>query len=541
MSPRALTVLLIVAAQAAAAPDSKIARGLDADIRFLASDLLGGRGPATPGDHLAQTYIATKFEALGLVPSGADGGYLQPVPLVGVDGSPRELAFASADGKSLALKGTSEMMAVSGSQLPESKIASAEVVFAGYGIIAPEFQWDDFKGLDVKGKVLLLMNNDPESDPALFAGRTRLWYGRWDYKFEQARKLGAAGAIIIHTTHSAGYPWQVIQTSWGGEQFALPDDGSGMQMRGWVTEDSARRIATLGGSDLDALRAAAEKRDFKPVSLGVTLSAAWKNKVTRTESANVLGMLVGSDRKLKSAVVVVTAHHDHLGTKADAKPGEDAIYNGAVDNASGVAAIFEIARELTALPKAPRRSILFAAVAAEEQGLLGSEWLVAHPPVPLARIAANVNIDGLNFFGRTRDVSVIGLGKSSIDAEIRKAAALQKRSLTPDQTPDRGHFYRSDQFNFAKAGVPATFFGSGDDFIGRPKGWGLAEHEKWENTIYHQPSDEVKADWDWSGAVEDLKLYSNVVRRIADAPRMPTWTKGDEFEAARLRQLSEAR
>jgi Zn-dependent M28 family amino/carboxypeptidase len=431
-----------------------------------------------------------------------------------------------------------DFMAVPGHAEPTVRLENAELVFVGYGIVAPEFGWDDFKGEDLTGKVLLVMNNDPEDDPALFGGRARLWYGRWDYKYEQARRLGAAGCFVIHTTPSAGYPWAVVQTSWSGEQFELPgQDGLRLQVKGWATEDASRRLVALGGRDLDALRAAAARRDFRPVSLGVSVSLTLRSQIQKKTTGNVLGLLRGSDPALADEVVVYSAHHDHLGIKADAKPGEDAIYNGAVDNAGGVAMLLAIAKAFTLLPKAPRRSILFVALAAEEQGLLGSRYLLEHPPVPPSYMAADINIDGINIWGRTRDVSVIGFGKSSLDQLIIELARGQGRTVKPDARSDRGFFYRSDQLNFAKAGVPAAYFSSGHDFIGRPEGWGREQSELWERTHYHRPSDEVSDAWDLTGAVEDARLYFQLGAAVADAPRMPTWNPGDEFEAARRSSL----
>jgi Zn-dependent M28 family amino/carboxypeptidase len=393
--------------------------------------------------------------------------------------------------------------------------------------------------MDLKGKTLVILNSDPEEDPQLFAGRTRLWYGRWDYKYEQAAKVGAAGAILIHTTPSAGYPWQVVQTSWTGEQFELPATGGEprLQVKAWTTEEATKRLLKLAGRDLETLRAAAQKRDFRPVPLGVKVSTRFTNQVRRRPTANVLALLPGSDAKLSRQVVLYTAHHDHLGMKEDPKPGEDAIYNGAVDNASGVAALLAVARAFTQLPKAPRRSILFAAVAAEEQGLLGSQYLAEHLPMPAGRIAANVNIDGANILGRTRDITVIGLGKSSLDGVITALAKGQGRVVKADQLSDRGFFYRSDQFNFAKLGIPAAYFGSGMDFVGRPEGWGKQQREVWESKHYHQPSDELRPDWDLSGAVEDVRLAFLVGAHVARTPELPRWNKGDEFEAPRLKSL----
>ncbi|PYQ25179.1 MAG: peptidase M28, partial [Acidobacteria bacterium] len=399
----------------------------------------------------------------------------------------------------------------------------------------------DYKGADLKGKVLLMMNNDPEDDPGLFAGKTRLYYGRWDYKYEMAARLGAAGAIVIHTTPSAGYPWQVVQTSWSGEQFELPHEGGPeVPVKAWVTEQAARKIAGLAGQDLDALRAAAQKRDFHPVDLGVGADIRLKNEVQKKQTANVIGRLPGRDPALSREAVVYTAHHDHLGIKEGAKAGQDNIYNGALDNASGVAAMLAIAQAMKALPQAPRRSVIFAAVAAEEQGLLGSQYLAAHPPVPAGRIAADINIDGINIWGRTRDITMIGLGKSSLDDWVVKLAAMQGRVVVPDQFPDKGFFYRSDQFSLAKVGVPAAYFDAGTDVIGRPRGWGREQQERFEANDYHQPSDELRPDWNLAGAVEDTQLFFYLGLKVANAPRMPHWKPGDEFEAAREKAVAAA-
>jgi Zn-dependent M28 family amino/carboxypeptidase len=357
-----------------------------------------------------------------------------------------------------------------------------------------------------------------------------------------AEKVGAAGAIIVHTTSSAGYPWKVVQTSWSGPQFSLTKDAERkLAIRAWATEDAVRRLVTLAGQDWTALRQKAESRNFEPVPLGVTVSTSFKNVVQKKQTANVLGVLPGSDETLKNEWVVLTAHHDHLGMRENAKPGEDAIYNGAVDNATGVAALLAIAEALRHLPQAPARSLLLAAVAAEEQGLLGSEYLVENSPVPMGLVAANLNIDGLNVFGKTSDLTVIGLGKSTLDALISQVALQLGRKVKPDPMPDRGFFYRSDQFNFAKQGVPAIYFGSGVDFVGQEPGFGKKRREAWEATHYHQVSDEVSSAWNWSGAVEDVQFYFRLAVLVASAPSMPQWKKGDEFEAARQKALQALR
>ena len=524
-----------------AAADRIRPEGIRAHTRALADDLLEGRGTASRGERLAQLYIVGQMESLGLQPGAPDGTWRQPFDVVGITShSPDTIRFTRS-GETLDLRFRDDFIAFSGVAEPEARVAAAEVVFVGYGIVAPEYGWDDYKGADVTGKVVLMMNNDPEDDPKLFAGKTRLYYGRWDYKYENAARHGAVAAIIIHTTPSAGYPWQVVQSSWTTEQFSLPDEG-GPQLRveAWTTEEASRRIAALGGQDLDALRAAAQKREFKAVPLGVTLDVALQNDVRRKTTANVLGRLPGSDPALSSQAIIYTAHYDHLGMKEDAKPGEDAIYNGARDNASGVAAMLEIARAMTALPKPPRRSVLFAAAAAEEQGLLGSQYLAAHPPLPLGRLAVDINIDEMNLWGRTRDLIMIGLGKSSVDDWVHAIAAMQGRHVEPDASPDKGFFYRSDQFPFAKAGVPAAYFEAGTDVLDKPAGYGEQKSKEYDDRDYHQPSDELRPDWDFSGAAEDARFFFYLGLKAANEAAMPAWRPGDEFEAARKKSLSEA-
>jgi hypothetical protein len=550
----AASALVAAAVKPASAPPPEQVRAagkitpelLRAHVRFLASDLLEGRGTATRGDELAEGYCQAQMEAMGLKPGAPGGGWYQKVPLVGLTAHFSGPALLQSSRGTAEGKPGDNFVAVSGVQKADVKIENAEVVFVGYGIVAPEYQWDDYKDADLKGKVLLVMNNDPENDPKLFAGKTRLWYGRWDYKYMMAGKKGAAGAIIIHTTHSAGYPWQVVQTSWAGENFQLPDDGSPRaQINMWATEELSKKIAELGGKNLDELRASAETRSFRPVPLGVTLSFGLTNTIGQKESENVIGMIPGSDPKLAGEAVFYTAHHDHFGIKIGAKPDAsgkvDNIYNGAVDNASGVASILGVARAFASLPKRPRRSVYFAFVTAEEQGLLGSDYLAKHPPVPAGRIAVDINIDSASWFGRARDVSLVGLGKSSVDDDVVALAKWQGRRVEPDQFPDQGLFYRSDQFSLAKVGVPAAYIKFGTDVVGKPEGWGREQAEFYRKNIYHQPSDELNDSWDFSGAVEDARLAFLVGCRIANADAMPRWKKGDEFEAVRSKALAELR
>jgi len=525
-------------AYVAAAESCLTEQALRGHIRFLADDLLEGRGPGSRGDELARAYIAAQFESLGLKPVLPNQAWMQPVPLVGVTAHvPATLAFQKA-GKSLELKRHEDYVFAAGKPQTQIAVNDAEIVFVGYGIQAPEYQWDDFKGMDLRGKVLLVMNNDPADDPKLFEGKRRLYYGRWDYKYASAARQGAAGAIIIHTTPSAGYPFQVVQTSWSGEEFELAESaGPRVDMRGWLTDDASKRLVSLAGKDLDQLRAAAEKRDFQPVPLGLKLSLSMNCDVRKQQTANVLGLLPGSDPKLSEQAVVFMAHHDHLGLAKERNAAGDNIYNGAIDNASGTASLLAIARACASLPKRPARSILFAAVGAEEQGLLGSLYMAEHPPLPAGNLAAVVNIDGLNIIGPTRDVNVIGLGKSSMDELVDGIARWQDRVVTPDSFPDRGYYYRSDQFSLAKIGVPGVYLHSGINVIGKPEGWGKKQLEEWTETKYHQPSDEYDPNWDLRGAVQDLRLLYHVGLLAAARPELPRWNAGDEFEAARLAAL----
>jgi Zn-dependent M28 family amino/carboxypeptidase len=513
---------------------------LRAHVRFLASDLTEGRAPGTRGDLLARTWIASELEALGLEPAAPGGGWFDPVPLVGVETKVTAAPVFGGGEGAFELK-PEEYVANVGLPKEAVKLSGAELVFVGYGIVAPEFGWDDYAGADVKGKVVLVMNDDPADDPAIFAGKTRLYYGRWTYKYEEAARHGAAGAIVIHTTPSAAYPWSVVQTSWAGPQYELPDDPEPrVEARLWTTEEATKRIVALGGHELDALRAAAGRRGFKAVPLGVRLSIGMQAQVTRIQTANVMARLPGRDRARAGEAVLVTAHHDHLGVKPGAAPGDDAIYNGAVDNATGVAALLGVARAAAALPQRPARSIVFAALAAEEQGTLGSEWLARHPPVPPGKIAAVVNMDAMNVFGRTRDVTLVGLGKSTLDDLLVPLARWQKRVVKGDPFPDKGSYYRSDHFPLARIGVPAAYVDGGTDYVGRPPGWGAEMQEAWTAKHYHQPSDEWSDAWDLSGMVDDARLVFFLAVKVADARQMPRWRPGDEFEAARQRAVHAA-
>ena len=511
--------------------------GLHGNLRFLADDLLEGRGPGSKGDSIAQLYLESQFKRMGLAPLPSIKSYRQPFPMLGLTSSPAKtwkIAAADKSGEPAEFQFFKDYIAVAGQPKAKIEINNAEIVFVGYGIQAPEYQWDDFKGKDLKGKILLMMNNDPESDPKLFAGARRLYYGRWDYKYESAARQGAAGAIIIHTTPSAGYPFKVIETSWTGEQFELRDSsGPRMNMKAWMTNDATAKLVERAGMNLDALRAKAESKDFQPVPLGLTLSTTIDCEIREKSTANVLSVLPGSDPKLANEYVLFMAHHDHIGIAVDRDERGDNIYNGAIDNASGTAAMLAIAQAITESGVRPKRSLVFAAVGAEEQGLLGSKYFAEHPPIPNGKQSAVVNIDGINFLGPTKDVNVIGFGKSSLDRLVDTVAKYQNRVVVPDTEPSKGYYYRSDQFSLAKVGVPGVYLHSGNVVIGKPDGWGKEQLDAWTEKHYHQRSDEYDPTWDLSGAVVDVRLLFHVGWMAANANEMQSWSAGDEFEAAR--------
>jgi Zn-dependent M28 family amino/carboxypeptidase len=513
--------------------------GLEAPVRFLSDDLLEGRGPASRGDELARLYIAHELQELGLTPAFGDS-WQQPFDIVGINAEMPESWSFRGKGGEVSFARRSDFIVAGGRQSESATVANAELVFIGYGITAPEYGWDDFKGQDLRGKVLVVMNNDPDWDPKLFEGNRRLYYGRWDYKYEEGARHGAAGVIIIHTTPSAGYPFQVVQTSWTGEQFELPAGSEPrLQFKGWMTEDAIKRLFTAGGHDYAKLIDSAKSRNFKPVPLGLTTSINFKTKISRVRTANVGGVLRGRDPELNDEVVVYTAHHDHLGIGEPDSSG-DRIYNGARDNAAGVAQILSVARAFKALPEPPRRSLLFLFVAAEEQGLLGSEYYAMHPTYHPGRIAANINVDSPNIWGRTTDVTIIGSGKNSLETVAAAMATKQGRTTKPDAFPDRGSYYRSDQFNFAKIGVPALYPKTGTMFVGQPAEWGRSRVEAYEQKDYHQPSDEITPEWNFTGMIEDAQLIFLVGASVAETTAMPEWNRGDEFEAARKKAIAEA-
>ncbi|MBI3668788.1 MAG: M28 family peptidase [Acidobacteria bacterium] len=540
-----LLVTLAGCSRAPGVPDAAV-QSLNADallkhIRTLSSDEWEGRGPGSKGEELTVKYLDDQFRGMGLEPGNPGGGYVQKVPLVGITPDPKMKLTFSGRGRTLEPKFQDDFVAWT-KRVVDAAAIDAEMIFVGYGVQAPEFQWDDFKGADVKGKVIVVLINDPPvPDEKLFGGKAMTYYGRWTYKFEKAAELGAAACLIIHETERAGYPWEVVRNSWSGEQFDLstPDKNLGrVAVEGWITGEQAAALFKLAGKDLAALKQAAVSRDFQPAPLGVRAKLAIHNTLRMVDSRNVLGKVTGSDPKLKDEYVIYVAHWDHFGIGPEVKG--DKIYHGAKDNASGTAALLEIARAYKRLQTSPRRSLLFLAVTAEEQGLLGSRYYSEHPLYPLARTAAAINMDSLNVFGRTADIVMIGRGASTLDEVVEGVAREQGRTVKGDQEPEKGFFYRSDHFSFAKQGVPAFDPGAGVDYVGKPPGWGMEMRRKYTLEDYHKPSDKVKDYWDLSGAVQDSQLYFLVGYRVANDPRMPEWRPGAEFKATRDASLRQA-
>jgi Zn-dependent M28 family amino/carboxypeptidase len=519
-------------------------------IKVISADEFEGRAPGSKGEELTVKYLEEEFKKIGLKPGNTDGTYVQKVPLVGITGSNTQPLTIARGAQKQTFKWSDEVVAWSKHVADRAAIKDSEVIFAGYGVTAPEFDWDDFKGVDIKGKTIIVLVNDPQvpeaSDPAkldpkVFNGKAMTYYGRWTYKFEEGARRGAAGILIVHEEGPAGYPFQVVQGNLR-EKFDLvtPDKNMGRaSIEGWITLDAAKKMLKMAGQDFDALKKQSLTREFKPVPLGLTASMAIGNKMRTLDSRNVLGKVEGNDPNLREEYVVYTAHWDHLGVGAPVKG--DKIYNGALDNASGVASLLEIARAFMSVEPRPRRSVLFLMVTAEEQGLLGSQHYSVTPVYPLERTLANINVDGVNQWGRTKDITVVGMGASDLDDVLRDAAKEQGRTLRPDPEPEKGFYYRSDHFNFAKQGVPALYVDTGVEYVGKPPEYSQQKRDEYTNVDYHQPSDEVKPDWDLSGAVEDAELLFAVGFRVASAARFPEWKPGNEFKAKRDEMLKKSR
>jgi len=510
------------------------AADLLADVTRLGGDEMEGRLPGSAGDRRARAYLAEQLGRIGFQPAFADASWEQPVTMVSVTSAmPEAWSFLAPGGGSIAFSYGDEYVGTSGVQQPSVSFDDADVVFVGYGIEAPEEQWDDFKGADLSGKVLLMLNDDPHWQEGLFAGERKLYYGRWTYKYESAARQGAAAAIIIHTSKSAGYPWAVVRNGWTGEQFELPaGDEPRTLLNAWLTEDSARRLLALSGHDLDALVEEAHHRDFRPVHLGSTTSLDFTTEVRATETANVGGILPGSDPEIGDQIVILSAHHDHFGIGEPDESG-DAIYNGALDNGVAMAQALSVARAFAAMEEAPRRSIMVFFPAAEEQGILGSAYFARSGAYHPGRIAANINFELGNVWGLTKDVTVFGKGKSELDQLLAPLAEAQGRVLGEEPDVRAGWFYRSDHFRFAQVGVPAIWFKSGTDFIGRPEGWGEQQYADWIANKYHRPSDEVEEWWNLEGLEQDARLAFMLAVVVASRDEMPKWLPGDEFEDER--------
>jgi Zn-dependent M28 family amino/carboxypeptidase len=515
-------------------------------VKILASDEYEGRAPGTRGEELAVTYIAGQFKKLRLKPGNTDGTYFQKVPLVGITADPNTtLTFAKGDTKQV-LNFRDDVVAWTKHVTDKVAVENSDVVFAGYGITAPEFDWDDFKGLDVAGKTLIVLVGDPPVpdpadpstlDPKTFGGRAMTYYGRWSYKYEEGMRRKAAAVFIVHETEPASYPFAVVQGR-VSEQFDLIADDNNLSrvpIEGWITFEQAQKLFAMAGQDFAALKQQAVTREFKPVPFGVAASMTLRNTIRKIDSRNVVAKLEGSDPTLKDEYVIYTAHWDHFGIGAPVDG--DSIYNGALDNASGVGGMIELARAFTKLPEPPKRSILFLSVTAEEQGLIGSEYYAQNPIYPLSKTLAVINMDSFNIYGRTKDLTIVGLGNSDLDDYAEKAAAEQGRVVKPDPRPESGGFYRSDHFPFAKQGVPALAAGGGSDFIGKPPEYAKQVRDTYVAQHYHKPSDELRPDWDLSGAVEDIQLYFMVGLRVSNADTYPEWKPGTEFKAKREAML----
>jgi Zn-dependent M28 family amino/carboxypeptidase len=508
---------------------------LRAHVEFLADDLLEGRAPGTRGGDLAARYIAAQFALAGLEPGGENGTYFQPVEIVETEVDPafRLRARGKGRGGEQTFAYPKEVVAYTDKEAATVE-ASGEVVFVGHGIVAPEFRWNDYEGANVKGKIALIMVNEPPAtaqEPELFDGRALTYYGRWTYKYEEAARQGAAGAILIHTTESATYPWQVVEGSWTGPQYSIPaaPGALALALKAWVTDESARALASLGGHDLDKLRAAAMSRGAKPVPLGVEVSGTIQQRVARRSSPNVIGTIRGLNTE---EAIVYTSHYDHLGMR-QGPDGQPIVFNGARDNASGIGGILEIARAMAMAPTPPGRNVYFVATTAEESGLLGSEYFASNPPLPIQRVAANINIDSLNVFGPTRDLVLLGQERSTLGAFVERLAIDWDREVGVDQFPERGYFFRSDHFPLAKAGVPALSLSTGTEFVGPRAERARQLAQEYQEKHYHQPSDVIYPDWDFEAAAHQMQMMADLGWRIAADPATPAYHADDQFARPR--------
>jgi Zn-dependent M28 family amino/carboxypeptidase len=527
---KTLALLATMAATCAAQPLEITGDRIRAHVRFLASDLLEGRGVGTRGGGLATEYIATQLALIGAKPAGDNGTYFQKVPLVGVATQPGARLTAAGQGKTLALRWLEDFVGSTHRQKTLDAF-EGEAVFIGHGILAPEFEWDDFKGEDVKGKVLVLFTNEPPStDEKFFGGRALTYYGRWTYKFEQAARMGALGAVIIHTTPTAGYGWDVVRSSWGREEpyVKLAEGEQALAFAGWVSREAGERLLAMAGKSVDEMLQLADTRSFRPVPLGIRLQGKLPTKIRELNTRNVAALVPGSDPERANEAVILSAHWDHLGIGAPVR--KDSIYNGAVDNATGVGMLLEMARVWASLEQKPRRPALFLAFTAEEGGLRGSEFYVAHPIVEPGKTAVALNFDAFYPFGRTKDVVVLGAERTTLWPLVEEAAKRMSLVIKPDPRPEQGSYYRSDHFPFAKAGVPAFSVSMGEEFAGKPEGYGARIFEEYNSKHYHQPSDEYSEDWDFAG-IEQMARFGYLLGvNAANLEELPGWQPGAEFQ-----------
>ncbi|GJM13528.1 MAG: hypothetical protein DHS20C12_19310 [Pseudohongiella sp.] len=503
-------------------------------IAVLASDEFEGRAPATPGEEKTISYLQAEFEALGIQPGNGDS-YFQSVSVTEITtASDAVLTFSGSD-YSAELEYATEMIVGSQQQVPSTSLINSELVFVGYGVVAPERNWNDYAGIDVTGKTVVILVNDPgyaTQNPAVFNGNAMTYYGRWTYKYEEAARQGAAGALIVHETGPAGYGWEVVSGSWSGPQIGLQADNLNSDkndIEGWLTLDSAQALFAGAGLNYEELKAAAAQPGFSAVPLGdITASVSIQNSVRTSESQNVIAMIPGTERP--DETIIYTAHWDHLGVNPEL-PGDN-IYNGAADNATGTAALLAMAKMHMDAGPTPR-SVVFLAVTAEESGLLGSRWYAEHPVFPLETTVANINIDVLNTYGPMHDIVVVGNGSSELETYLEEAAAAQGRHLVEEPNPERGYYYRSDHFNFAKAGVPALYAESGEDSVEFGPEWGAQQAQDYNENRYHAPSDEYDPNWNLGGAAQDIQLYFDVANKLSHETRFPNWLEGNEFKGIR--------
>jgi Zn-dependent M28 family amino/carboxypeptidase len=549
---RWLVVILVAAATSLLAADELAERlqpaleaitpdGLLAHIKVLASDEFEGRAPGTKGEELSVKYITDQFKQIGLEPGNPDGTYTQEVPLAGIKSEPR-MSFTIGD-KTSDLKYPEDFVASSARLQPEIKIDTSDVVFVGYGVVAPEYGWDDYKNVDVRGKTLLMLIGDPpvpdpkdpsKLDDKMFKGKAMTYYGRWTYKYEIAAQKSAAAAIIIHETEPAAYPWQVVRSSWGKENFELDNPNKNMDAvstRSWIKHDVAKKLFADCGQDFDALKKSAVTKGFRPVALNARANIDIKQQIRSFKSHNVIGKLEGDDPKLRDEYIIYTAHWDHLGRHPELQ--DDQIFNGAIDNASGVASVIQLAAAFKKLNPPPKRSVLFMATTAEEAGLLGAKYYAEHPLYPLEKTLADINIDTVNPWGKTRDIEDISDNNSTLDDLLAAAAKRNGRVMMPNSQPEKGGFYRADHFEFSKRGVPSLYTGGGKDFPGKPANFGQQKKDDYTAHHYHQVSDEVDPNWDLSGAVQDVQLLFEVGYQVANGDKFPEWKPGSEFKSKR--------